>query len=69
MILIFRLVIRAHNAPTIKNMGFKRKLYVQVSNRETTVKTADVLVEGDIAKWNQKLGTLYVFPVYLQFYG
>ena len=50
-------------------MFSKRKLYVQVSNPETTVKTADVLVEGHIAKWNQKLDPLYVFPISLQFYG
>ena len=33
-----------------------------VSNPETTMKTADVQVEGRMAKWNQKLEALYVLP-------
>ena len=47
-------------------MFFKRKLFVQVSNPETTAKTAEVLVKGHIAKWNQKLDPLHVFPISLQ---
>ncbi len=68
--LIFRLVVQAHNVPTIKkNRFFKRKLFVAVSNLGTTAKTADVHVQGQIAKWNQKLDALYVLPLSLQFYG
>ena len=48
-------------------MVFKRKFFVRVSNGETMVKTADVLVKGHVAKWNQKLDPLYVFPISLQF--
>ena len=68
--LIFRLVVRARNVPNIKkNSFFKRKLFVTVSNIKTTAKTAEVRVEGQMAKWNQKLDALYVFPLCLQFYG
>jgi hypothetical protein len=64
MVLILCLVIRAQNVPSIKKNPFlKRKLYVTVSNHETMTKTADVKVEGQMAKWNQKLDLLYVFPL------
>jgi hypothetical protein len=57
--LIFCLVLRAHNVPSIKKYPFlKRKLFVTVSNPETTVKTTDVRVEGQMAKWNQNLDAL-----------
>ena len=53
------LVLRAVNVPSIKKYPFlKRKLFVTVSNLETTVKTADVRVEGQMAKWNQNLDPL-----------
>jgi hypothetical protein len=68
--LIFCLVLRAVNIPTIKKYGFlKRKLFVTVSNPETTASTANVRVEGHMAKWNQYLDTLQVFPLYAQLYG
>ena len=64
------LVVRAHNVPSIKkNLIFKRKVFVSVSNPETTMKTADVDVKGQMAKWNQKLEALYVFPLSGQSYG
>ena len=57
--LIFCLVLRAVNVPSIKKYHFlQRKLFVTVSNPETTAKTADVRVEGHIAKWNQNLDAL-----------
>jgi hypothetical protein len=66
----FNLVLRATNVTTIKKYKFlKRKLFVSVSSPETMVKTADVLVEGLMAKWNQILDPLYFFPLSLQFYG
>jgi hypothetical protein len=46
----------------------KRKLFVTVSNAGTTAKTADVRVEGQMAKWNQSLDTLWVFRLSLQFH-
>jgi len=53
---IFCLVLRAENVPSIKKYGlFKRKVFVTVSNRETTAKTANAWVEGKMAKWNQNL--------------
>ena len=67
---MFCLVVRAHNAPSItKKVFFKRKLFVSVtvSNPETTAQTAEVHVEGQLAKWNQKLDALYDFPLSLQF--
>jgi len=68
--LIFRLVVRAHNVPSIKKRIFsKRKLFVTVSNLGTRAKTTDVQVQGQIAEWNQKLDALYAFPLSLQFYG
>ena len=67
-LLISCLVVRACDVPTIKkNIFTKRKLFVTVSNLETTVNTALVRVEGKVAKWNQKLDPLYVFPLFLQF--
>jgi hypothetical protein len=45
----------------------KRKLFVTVSNAGTTVNTADVRAEGQMAKWNQKLDALWVFHLSLQF--
>jgi hypothetical protein len=63
--LIACLVLRAINAPNIKKYRFlERKLFVTVSNAETTAKTADVRVEKQMAKWNQNLDPLYVssFP-------
>jgi hypothetical protein len=59
--LIFCLVLRAVNVPSIKKYPLiKRKLFVTVSNPETTanLKTADVRVEGQMAKWNQNLDPL-----------
>jgi hypothetical protein len=57
--LIFCLVLRANNVPSIKKYPFlKRKLLVTVSNPETTAKTADVRVEGQMANWNQNLDPL-----------
>jgi hypothetical protein len=57
--LIFSLVLRAVNAPSIKKYCFqKRKLFVAVSNLETTAKTADVPVERHMANWNQNLDPL-----------
>jgi hypothetical protein len=68
--LIFCLVLRADNVPSIKKYYLrKRKLFVTVSNPESTAKTADVRVEGQMAKWNQNLDVLYVFPLSLQCYG
>ena len=64
-VLIVCLVLRAINAPNIKKYRFlERKLFVTVSNAETTAKTADVRVEKQMAKWNQNLDPLYVssFP-------
>ena len=57
--LIFFLVLRAVNVPTLKKYRFlKRRLFVTVSNPETTAKTTDVPVERQIAKWNQNLDPL-----------
>jgi len=53
------LVVRADNVPCVKKNPFlKRKVFVTVSNLETTAKTADVRVEGQMAKWNQNLDAL-----------
>ena len=57
------LVVRAVNVPSIKYSFLKRKLYVTVSNADTTAKTADVPVERQMAQWNQNLDPLYVFPL------
>jgi|SRR6267154_2214841 len=65
MVLIFCLVLRAVNVPNIKKYTLlNRNLFVTVSNAETTAKTADVRVEGHMAKWNQNLDVLWVvhFP-------
>ena len=61
--LIFSLVLRAVNVPTIKKYRFlKRKLFVTLSSPETTTaKTADVPVERHMANWNQNLDPLHVF--------
>ena len=57
--LISRLVLRADNFPSIKKYPLlKRRLFVAVSDSETTAKTADVRVEGRMAKWNQSLDAL-----------
>jgi hypothetical protein len=70
MFLIFCLVLRADNVPSIKKYSLlKKKLFVTVSNAETTAKTADVRVEGRMAKWNQNLDALWVFHISLQFYA
>ena len=45
-----------------------RKVFVSVSNLGTTMKTGDVHVEGQMAKWNQKLDALYAFPLSVEFY-
>jgi hypothetical protein len=67
--LIFGLVVRAYNVPSIKKNRFlKRKFFVTVSKLGTTARTTDVRVQGQIAKWNQKLDALYVFPVYFLFW-
>ncbi len=59
IVLIFCLVLRAVNVPSIKKYSFfKRKLFVTVSNPEITAKTTDVRVEGQIANWNQNLDAL-----------
>ena len=53
------LVLRAVDIPTIKKYRFlNSKVLVIVSSPETTAKTAGVRVEGQMAKWNQKLGPL-----------
>jgi hypothetical protein len=58
-ILISCLVLRADNFPSIKKYPLlKRRLFVTVSNAESTAKTADVRVEGRVAKWNQNLDAL-----------
>ena len=59
--LIFCLVHRVANVPitSIKKYPLlKRKLYITVSNSESTAKTPNAPVEGQIAKWNQKLDAL-----------
>ena len=57
--LIFYLVLWAADVPIIKKHGFfKRKLFVTVSNAETTAQTADVPVERQMAKWDQTLDLL-----------
>jgi hypothetical protein len=59
MVFNIRLVLRAVNAPNIKKYRFlERKLFVTVSNAETTAKTTDVRVEKHMAKWNQSLDPL-----------
>ena len=70
IIFIFCLVLRADNVPGIKKYPFlKRKLFVSVSNDsdKTTAKTAEASVQGQMAKWNEVLDPLYVFPLSLQF--
>ncbi len=58
-VLIFCLVLRAENVPSTKKYGLlKRKVFVTVSNHETTAKTANAPVEGKIANWNQNLNPL-----------
>jgi hypothetical protein len=58
-------VLRAENVPGIKKYIFlKRKLFVVVSIPETSAKTADVRVEGQMAKWNQNLDPLWVFHLF-----
>jgi hypothetical protein len=54
------LVLRAVNVPTStkKFCSLNRKLFVTVSNHETTAKTTDVRVEGQMVKWNQSLDAL-----------
>ena len=60
--LIIYLVLRAVDVPSVKKYRFlKRKLFVAVSNPETTAKTADARVEGQMAKWNQILDELWGF--------
>ena len=68
---IFFPVLRADNVAGIKKHPFlKRKVFVTVSNTETTAKTTDVPVEeGQMAKWNQNLDPLWVFHFSLQIYG
>ena len=69
-LLIFYLVLRAVNVPSIKKHRFlKRKVFVTVSSPETTAKTVDVPVEGQMAKWNQNMDALQVFLLSPQFYG
>jgi hypothetical protein len=68
--LILSLVLRAVNVPTIKKNPFrKRKVFVTVSNAETTAKTTDAPVEGQTANWDQNLDPLYAFPLSLRFYA
>jgi len=56
---ILCLVLQAVNVPSIKkNPLLKRKLFVTVSNPETTAKTAHVRIEEQIANWNQTLDAL-----------
>jgi len=53
------LVLRAVNVPSIKKYSLlKRKPFVAVSNHEIMAKTADVRVEGQMARWNQNLDAL-----------
>ena len=55
---ILCLVHRVVNVPitSIKKYPLvKRKLYITVSNSESTAKTPNVPVEGQIAKWNLNL--------------
>ena len=56
--LIFYLVHRAVNVPSIKKYFLKRNLLVAVSNSGTVAKTKDVPVQGQMAEWNQKLDGL-----------
>jgi hypothetical protein len=58
--LIFSLVHRAVNVPSVKKYFLKRSLFVAVtvSSSGTTAKTKDVPVEGQMAKWDQKLDGL-----------
>jgi hypothetical protein len=57
--LIISIVLQAVNVPNIKKYCFlKRKVFVIVSNPETTAKTADVPVERQMANWNQTLDPL-----------
>jgi hypothetical protein len=59
MDLIFSLVLRAVNVPSIKKYGLlKRKLFVTVFNIETKAKTTDVAANKQVANWNQKLDPL-----------
>ena len=68
--LISGLVHRAENVTNIKKCCFlKRKLFVSVSNPETTAKTADAPLEGHVVTWNKDLNPLQVFPLLLHFYG
>jgi hypothetical protein len=68
--LIFCVVLRAVDVPNIKKYSLlNRKLLVTVSNAETTAKTANVRVEGQMAKWNENLDALWVFYISLQFYS
>jgi hypothetical protein len=70
MVSIFLLVLHAVNVPSIKKYRIlKRNIFVTVSDLETTAKTADVPVMGQMANWNQNLGPLYAFHLFLQFYG
>jgi hypothetical protein len=63
------LVLRAVDVPNIKKYSLlKRNLFVTVSNAQTTAKTADVRVEGQMAEWNQNLDALWVSHISLQFY-
>ena len=59
--LILCLVLRADNVPGIKKYPLlKRKLFVSVSNDsdKTMAKTAEALVQGQMAKWNEVLDPL-----------
>jgi hypothetical protein len=61
IVLTFCSVVRADNVPSMKKNPFlKRQFFVTVSSSEseTTAKTADVHLEGQIAKWNQDLEPL-----------
>lgn len=53
-------VLRAHNIR--KRRHLKNRVFVTVTNRETTKKTASVSLEGRAAQWDQKLDAFYVRP-------
>ncbi|KAH9026531.1 hypothetical protein EDB85DRAFT_2276990 [Lactarius pseudohatsudake] len=53
-------VLRVHNIK--KRRRLKNRVFVTVTNRETTKKTASVSIDGRAAQWDQKLDAFYVRP-------
>ncbi|KAI9436509.1 hypothetical protein BJY52DRAFT_1217862, partial [Lactarius psammicola] len=50
-------VLRAENVPHIKKrFGLKRRFYVTVVNLATMRKTESVQIDGQMVRWNQRLG-------------